>query len=319
MGWRIYVVALVTLCDGLQPPSVGTVTTATRKLHVIGTVHTPSPTQQAEVAALIESICPDVVLVELDQPRLEALLARKQQSELAFGAELAEALQTAEACGIPVVLGDAILPIDALWQARPFVDGSRLWRAVQRTRFAPGVFLQRVDVGRTLAADPFKAAPLATAMVLTLALLALSSAAAPPTASPTASGLVLAALSVCALLRFVDVLLLARDEVLCENALRALEIGEALQSGRLIRHQFTFSTRASTLAECNGAMLHPSTASARGLSQGELLPFLTLRSPLLEGEVRQVCRAGLPWSVHALERTCMIRVHARYLPWSVQA
>ena len=54
--------------DGLElPPSVGTTSSATRTLFVLGTVHTPSVRQQAEVATLIRNARPDVVLVELDR------------------------------------------------------------------------------------------------------------------------------------------------------------------------------------------------------------------------------------------------------------
>ena len=59
-------------------PQVGRVSSATRTLSVIGTVHTPSRQQLSEVAQLIQNTRPDVVLVELDQPRLEQLLKQQQ-------------------------------------------------------------------------------------------------------------------------------------------------------------------------------------------------------------------------------------------------
>jgi hypothetical protein len=127
-------------------PCVGRVSSATRTLSVIGTVHTPSRQQLREVARLIRSTRPDVVLVELDQPRLEQLLKQQHRAgplggPPTFGAELAEAVAVAAACDTPVVLGDAVLPLDALWRDRPFLDAPRLWRAARlrlRRRF-PGV------------------------------------------------------------------------------------------------------------------------------------------------------------------------------------
>ena len=61
-------------------PCVGRVSSATRTLSVIGTVHTPSRQQLREVAQLIRSTRPDVVLVELDQPRLEQLLKQQRRA-----------------------------------------------------------------------------------------------------------------------------------------------------------------------------------------------------------------------------------------------
>ena len=170
-------------------PQVGRVSSATRTLSVIGTVHTPSRQQLSEVAQLIQNTRPDVVLVELDQPRLEQLLKQQQLAgPLAgpptLGAELAEAVAVAAACDIPVILGDAVLPLDALWRDRPFVDAPRLWRASRlrlRQRF-PDVEVRRVSVARTFAADPQKAAPLLLSVGLTIALLGLTAAATPASA-----------------------------------------------------------------------------------------------------------------------------------------
>ena len=196
-------------------PCVGRVSSATRTLSVIGTVHTPSRQQLREVAQLIRSTRPDVVLVELDQPRLEQLLKQQHRAgplggPPTLGAELAEAVAVAAACDTPVVLGDAVLPLDALWRDRPFLDAPRLWRAARlrlRRRF-PGVEVhpnpnpnpnpnpspnpnrsvevhpnpdpdpkpshkqvRRVSVARTFADDPQKAAPLLLSVGLTAALL----------------------------------------------------------------------------------------------------------------------------------------------------
>ena len=234
-------------------PCVGRVSSATRTLRVLGTVHTPSRQQLSEVAQLIQITQPDVVLVELDQPRLDQLLKQQQLAgPLTLGAELAEAVVVATACDIPVILGDALLPLDALWRDRPFIDAPRLWHASRlrlRQRF-PDVEVRRVSVARTFAADPQKAAPLLLSVGLTTALLGLTATATPASADATATSLfgapstsvadmaasvLLLLLPLGALLRFVDVLLLSRDETLSENALRALEMGGRLRSGQLLR------------------------------------------------------------------------------------
>ena len=264
-----------------------------RTLHVAGTVHTPSSMQQAEVATLIESTRPDVVLVELDQPRLEALLEQhEREGTITFGSDLLQAVQSARVHDIPVVLGDVILPLDALWQARPFINGGRLWRACKLAAPAPiwqGVSMQRVAISRTFAADPIRAAPLAASIALTASItLLVPSPGEVQWVISAASSSLLALLSVGALLRFVDVMLLSRDEVLGENALRALEIGSGLRSGRFARRTFTFSTCARVLAEQNAALLGPYSSEGRGVADGRLMPFLTLRSPLQPGEVRRV-------------------------------
>ena len=156
------------------PPCVGRVSSATRTLSVIGTVHTPSRQQLREVARLIRSTRPDVVLVELDQPRLEQLLKQQHRAgplggPPTFGAELAEAVAVAAACDTPVVLGDAVLPLDALWRDRPFLDAPRLWRAARlrlRRRF-PGV---EVHPNPNRNPNPNRASKCTLSLTLTLTL-----------------------------------------------------------------------------------------------------------------------------------------------------
>ena len=79
--------------------------------------------------------------------------------------------------------------------------------------------------------------------------------------------------------RVADVLLVARDDVLSENALRALDLGSRLRSSALTRHRFRFGTDP---AECRSA------AAPFFASEGPERPFLTLRSPLSVGERRRM-------------------------------
>ena len=79
--------------------------------------------------------------------------------------------------------------------------------------------------------------------------------------------------------RVADVLLVARDDVLSENALRALELGSRIRSQNLERHRFRFGTDP---AGCRAA------AAPFFASEGPERPFLTLRSPLKVGERRRM-------------------------------
>ena len=267
----------------LTPGVVGTVSCGPRKVTVIGTVHTPSQRQREEVAALIEEVAPDIVLVELDAERLEVLWDRSRDAPPAYGAELAEAVRAAIAADAPVVLGDAVKPVRAVFEAAPFLDARRLARGARLLVGASpppeGVALQRLDVFKSLATDPAKAAPLLTAVAMTVVGAAAANAAAPGAAGGGAAALVdgAACLAVVAAARVADVLLLARDDVLSENALRALEIGAALKAGGFRRLTFDFSKRPGDLVPL---------LDVDGL--GGEAPFLTLRSPLREGERRRV-------------------------------
>ena len=71
---------------------------------------------------------------------------------------------------------------------------------------------------------------------------------------------------------------MARDDVLSENALRALELGSRIRSQNLERHRFRFGTDP---AGCRAA-------AAPFFGQTETRPFLTLRSPLQVGERRRM-------------------------------
>ena len=174
-------------------------------------------------------------MVELDQPRLEALLEQQQQqhgNQPRYGAELLQAVSTASELGIPVLLGDVIAPLEAVWRDRPVVDLPRLGRAIslaRRPKLPPGVMPRPVSVWRTLAEEPRKGLPLAVSVALTAASIATASCVLPPAASAPTPGwtpaLVVSlwttarvALPLAVLVRFVDVLLLARDEAPSANA-----------------------------------------------------------------------------------------------------
>ena len=139
-------------------------------------------------------------------------------------------------------------------------------------------------MARTFAADPQKAAPLLLSVGLTITLLGLSATATPASADAAATSLSVASspsesmatmaasvllllLPLAALLRFVDVLLLSRDETLSDNALRALEIGGRLRSGHLLRRRFRFSTRPQTLAALNAQLLRDELLRGTGASE----------------------------------------------------
>lgn len=106
-GGCVTVTSLQSPAAGM--PCVGRVSRGARELLVVGTVHTPSSQQRAEVASLIRSSKPDVVVVELDQERYDQLLSEVERlgKPPPYGAELAEAVHAAKSCGAAVMLGDA--------------------------------------------------------------------------------------------------------------------------------------------------------------------------------------------------------------------
>ena len=263
-------------------PSVGVVQKGNRKITVIGTAHTPSRRQREEVEALIAEVKPDAVLVELDAERLEFAW---QQPEEAYGGELAAAVRAARRIDAPVVLGDACRPLPAVVEARPLFDPERTrraWRLLVRKPVAVGVDVERIDVARALASDPRKALPLLFAASVG-AVATAATAQATPIDAPV-SGVIEAAADAVAVAssivsaRVADVLLVARDDVLSENALRALELGSRIRSQNLERHRFRFGTDP---AGCRAA-------AAPFFGQTETRPFLTLRSPLQVGERRRM-------------------------------
>ena len=261
-------------------PSVGVVQKGNRKITVIGTAHTPSRRQREEVEALIAEVKPDAVLVELDAERLEFAW---QQPEEAYGGELAAAVRAARRIDAPVVLGDACRPLPAVVEARPLFDlerTRRAWRLLVKKPVATGVGVERIDVAQALASDPRKALPLLFAASVGAVATAATAQATPidaPVIEAAADAVAIASSIVSA--RVADVLLVARDDVLSENALRALDLGSRLRSSALERHRFRFGTDP---AECRSA------AAPFFASEGPERPFLTLRSPLSVGERRRM-------------------------------
>ena len=277
-------------------PCVGLVATSTRELLVVGTAHTPCRSA-AEVRAVILAAQPDVVVVELDQERLERLMQTPPGVELKYGADFAAAAAAAEEVGAPIILGDAKgrETMASLRAPGAIADPARLWRA---TRMALGFVEHRsespprahpVRVAASLRDDPAKLLPLLAGFWWTILLTAASALIMPPpvavasandvsgTAAPLTSWLAVAAS--CALVavaaRVVDVLLLSRDETLAGSSVRALELAAGLQSGGLLRRRYAFATDAELLSRTP-----PPPADA--------VPLFTLRRPLARGEVRRL-------------------------------
>ncbi len=277
---RQIIVLATSLAVTALAPSVGTVVKGNRKITVIGTAHTPSRRQREEVEALIAEVKPDAVLVELDAERLEFAW---NQPEEAYGGELAAAVRAARRIDAPVVLGDACRPLPAVVEARPLFDlerTRRAWRLLVKKPVATGVGVERIDVAQALASDPRKALPLLFAASVGAVATAATAQATPidaPVIEAAADAVAIASSIVSA--RVADVLLVARDDVLSENALRALDLGSRLRSSALERHRFRFGTDP---AECRSA------AAPFFASEGPERPFLTLRSPLSVGERRRM-------------------------------
>lgn len=228
-------------------PCVGTVASGSRELLVIGTAHTPCRSS-AEVSALIAQSRPDVVIIELDQERLECLLRTDEQGEqLRYGADFAAAVRGAAELGVPIVLGDASTRdlVARLRAAGAVADGERLRRAVQLAlkggRITDGVRASYVNVASSLRDDPAKMLPLLAGVWWTVLLTGLSGLATAP-ASPVgtdeagvipwlataamelpAFSAVVSALVLLLCVRVLDELLLRRDEILAASTLIATD------------------------------------------------------------------------------------------------
>jgi hypothetical protein len=273
-------------------PCVGLVASSTRELYVVGTAHTPCRSA-AEVEATVQAIRPDVVVVELDQERLERLMRTPADEELRYGADFAAAAAAAVRVGAPVVLGDARARDTAasLRAPGPIADPARLWRA---TRVAlglkrggdPPLCKHPVRVAASFLDDPAKLLPLLAGLWWTVLLTAVSAAQMPPPAvavvgevgTPDAGSWAAALVSLLVLAvgtRVCDVLLLSRDDTLAASSVRALELAAGLRTGALLRRRYAFSVDNVALAR---APRPPPDA----------LPFFTLRRPLARGEVRRL-------------------------------
>ena len=280
-----------------QLPCCGVARTERRELLVCGTAHTPCRSA-AEVSAVIRSTKPDVVVLELDQERLERLLRGRYASsaERQYGEDFAAAVEAADAVDAPIILGDAKArdTLAALRAPGPVADGARISRAVQLalrpigdgidSSTAATVALQPVSVLGSLVDDVGKLLPLLAGLWWALALSAFTlvlPASAAYSTPPMESWVLMALSSVgvaavlAASVRAIDVVLLSRDEVLASSALRGLELAAGLRSGQLLRRRYKFSTVPSVLA---AAPAPPS----------DLLPFFTLRKPLARGEMRRL-------------------------------
>ena len=230
-------------------PCVGTVASGSQELLVIGTAHTPCKSSH-EVSTLIAQSRPDVVIIELDQERLESLLRTGEQGkgeQLRYGADFAAAVRGAAELGVPIVLGDASTRdlVARLRAAGAVADGKRLRRAVQLAlkggRITDGVRASYVNVASSLRDDPAKMLPLLAGVWWTVLLTGISGLATAP-ALPvgadeagiipwlataalelSAFSAVVSALVLLLCVRVLDELLLRRDEILAASTLSATD------------------------------------------------------------------------------------------------
>jgi hypothetical protein len=272
-------------------PCVGYVTSAQRELLVIGTAHTPCRSAE-EVDAVISKAKPDVVVVELDQERLEGLMRNNfaTSAQRQYGEDFAAAVSAAAAVDAPIVLGDAKArdTLAALRAPGPIADSARIARALDLALRSVGrdaVTKQPVSVLGSLVDDAGKLLPLLAGLWFAVALSALTMVVLPaassssPLALEAIASTTLSVTGVAAILavsvRAADVVLLSRDEVLASSTLSGLELAAGLKSGQLLRRRYRFSTVPSVLA-------------AAPLPPPDALPFFTLRKPLARGETRRL-------------------------------
>lgn len=272
------------------PPCVGRVVNVSRNQEclVFGVVHTPSARQQSELRRFISDVAPDVVLLELDQQRLNTLL--ESGPSIFYGAELATAASVAWESGSIVLLGDVRTrdSFAALLKTGQLIDPVRLRagaRLALKSLFSDRPPLrkvwQNVDVLAALSDDLSKLAPMVIALALSAGVLAATSSSwHQQQGSPweLATSLAVASIELAALLRVFDVFLLARDEALAASAIRALDIASGLRSGRLLRRSWTFHSDPISLASARAARPTPVNTT----------PFFILRRPLEKGERRRL-------------------------------
>ena len=303
---------------GLAPPpsaaataaSVGRVACDGRELLVLGTAHTPCASA-AEARALVASAKPDVLMLEIDQERLDALLQRGSSLYgVPLGAEFAAAFEEGEGVGAIPVLGDAKVTRATLTlalrlrcsppplprQARDTLDALRLgagaWFADPK-RFrrairialpfsaADDVEVKTVDIPAAIREDPDKVTPLLISLLISAALVGLSTLAPDVPEFEfwgDALDIFIEASSLLVAARVFDVLLISRDERLSESALAALEIAAGTRSGLLLRRTFSFPTRLEGIDAMRAAAPAPSGAT----------PLFTMKTPLRAGVTRRL-------------------------------
>jgi len=153
-----------------QLPCCGLVANPRRELLVVGTAHTPCQSA-AEVTAIIERSRPDVVVIELDQERLEALLEDNEPAVFStrpLGEDFKAAFTAATSVGAYIVLGDAKArdTFGSLRTVGPIVDGKRIARGLHlatsrlRRSSSDALRIQPVSEVASLLDDPGKLIPL---------------------------------------------------------------------------------------------------------------------------------------------------------------
>ena len=282
-------VASAALVPAPTLPCVGQATGPAGTVVVVGTVHSPCRSA-AEVRRVIAETQPDAVVIELDQERFDLL--QDTSGPQRYGAEFAAAASAAVENGVPVVLGDArTRDIKAALLRDWTPDVGRLVRAAKlATQRSSSDAVSRVSVPGTLLADPAKGFPVAVAVswvsllfaATTMAAPADAAAAAAPSlpeaAAVTAASAVFGFALVLVAARVLDVLLIARDEVLADSALRAVAMAAAVRDGRLLRRRFTFSTASSGAAK----------GIEHEVDDDQQLALFTVKRPLGAGEVRRL-------------------------------
>ena len=293
--WLATAAARASLATMSRLPCVGTVASpdGSRELIVVGTAHTPCRSAE-EVAAAIDRARPDVVVIELDQERLDGLLSGGGTRR--YGADFEAAVRSASHLGVPIVLGDAKARDTFALMRAPgaLMSGARLGRAVQLALFTPpDARASYVNIPATLYADPAKMLPLLAGVWWTVLLSGLSGLVISPLSPATAAAAAAdgthdalraawaaasaagGTLVIAAAARVWDVLLLSRDDQLAESARRGLDLASGLSRSELLRFRFPFSTGPQALSAA--------TRPPEGTT-----PLFTLKRPLLRGEVRRL-------------------------------
>jgi hypothetical protein len=266
------------------------------EFYVVGTSHA-SAAAAVDVRRVIRRVKPQAVVLELDQERADALVARFVErarviDDSEYGSDLLTGIIESEREEALTVYGDVrARGIGEALAARAFGTNPfaiARWKSVLayvKNAWGGGAVksssecaLAAADVPRALVNEPRNLTPLAGPAVafVTATLASLAVPNSPANGLADAWSVFLALFLFCPL---VETLWMDRDEVLCANALNAVDVCSGIARGRVRRVRFDFSTDSSTTAK-SMQMFVPSNADA--------IPCFTLKRPLGCGELRRL-------------------------------
>ena len=266
---------------------------------VVGTSHFRCNSAD-EVERIIREIGPDGVVVELDPERVIRLTkegSKHPDEEQLFGADFLSAIDTAKDMDVPLFIGDEYSKetrarfVQTAFDMQSY-SPSKLFSAFTSSFLPmerPGGRGSYINVPRAFISDPKKAAPLITtatpAFVLFLLTMQTYQIEDVGNDLATAFSLLFSFLATC---KVFNNFISDRDEILASNAMRAAEVVSSLKSKETIRARWTFTVNgndAKVVGTCTG---FGDKREDSGTQISRNIPLFTLKTPLLEGRIRNL-------------------------------